>query len=353
MNIQIEKCSRSRVQETDFDNLAFGNIFSDHMLVCNYENGTWQQPHIKPYGTIEYQPAMSILHYGQGVFEGLKAFTYTDSKVNIFRLYSHYTRFNRSCKRLFIPEIPEEIFIDGVKKLIEIDRAWVPSDKYKSLYIRPFVFATDQYLGLKASANYSFIIITSPVGNYYKEGIKPIKLTTMPEYVRAVRGGVGNAKVPGNYAASLLPTVLAQKDGYAQVLWLDALEQTYIEEVGTSNIFTVINDEIVTPPLSGTILEGITRDSVIKLAKESGITVHERKITIEELFKRQEAGELSEVFASGTAAVVSPVGSIHHKGNTLELNMSEMGSVTSMLYNKITTIHHGLDNDQFNWCTII
>jgi branched-chain amino acid aminotransferase len=284
------------------------------------------------------------------VFEGMKAFKQTSGKTIIFRPESHYERFNRSCKRVVIPEIPKEFFINGLKQLLKLDENWVPKDKFKSLYIRPFVFATDEYLGVRPSKTYAFVIITSPVGNYYKEGINPVKLTTMPDYVRAVKGGVGEAKVPGNYAASLLPAQIAQENGFTQVLWIDANNKENIEEVGTSNIFFVVNGTLYTPLLSGSILSGITRDSVIKLATHKGLEVKQQPIKISELFEWKKSGALSEVFATGTAAVISPVGSIHHNGEKIILNEKEMGPVSKMLYAHLTDLHHGEQPDPFGWC---
>ena len=353
IDIKVEKISQSRISKVNFENLNFGAEFSDHMLICLYKDGKWFEPTIKPYGPISYLPAMSILHYGQGVFEGMKAFKQKDGKTIIYRATSHYERFLRSCKRVVIPEIPKEIFVDGLKKLLSIDNEWIPKEKYKSLYIRPFVFATDEYLGVRASKNYAFVIITSPVGNYYKEGINPIKLTTMPDYVRSVKGGVGDAKVPGNYAASLLPAQIALEQGFTQVLWLDANDRSQIEEVGTSNMFFVVNGSLITPKLSGSILAGITRDSIIKLAKHKGLSVEERAISISEVFEWGNAGVLTEVFATGTAAVLSPVGSIHHKGDRIVLNEKEMGPISKMLYNHLTDIHNGDQQDPFNWCESI
>jgi branched-chain amino acid aminotransferase len=348
--IRVEKVNQSRIDQVNFDNLIFGNEFSDHMLICLYQNGKWGEALIKPYGPISYLPAMSVLHYGQAVFEGMKAFRQENGEVVIFRAQSHYDRFVRSCKRVVIPEIPKNLFIDGLKKLIDTDKNWVPKEKYKSLYIRPFVFATDEYLGVRASKTYAFVIITSPVGNYYKEGINPVKLTTMPDYVRAVKGGVGDAKVPGNYAASLLPAQKALEQGFTQVLWLDANAQSNIEEVGTSNMFFVVNGNLITPFLSGSILQGITRDSVIKLARHKGLSVDERTISIQDVFDWHKSGSLTEVFATGTAAVISPVGSIHHNGNTITLNEKEMGPISKMLYTHLTDIHRGDQPDPFGWC---
>ncbi len=352
-NIEIQKIKKSRRDSVDFNQLKFGDRFADHMFECEYKNGEWSNFKIKPYGPIQMMPSANILHYGQGVFEGMKAFCHKDGKVNIFRPDKHYERFNRSCKRMNIPEVPKELFISALKTLVDLDRKWVPIDRFKSLYIRPFVVATEEFLGLKTSTTYKFLIITGPVGNYYSEGIKPVKLTTMPEYVRAVKGGFGDAKVPGNYAGSLLPADLALKQGYTQVMWLDAVEHKYVEEVGSMNMFFVIDDSVVTPPLGGTILPGVTRRSILDLCSEWGIKVSESKISVDELMDAHNAGLLSESFGSGTAAVVSPVGLIHHDGYNIELDREKMGPLAQRLYDGITSIHHGDAEPPADWCMII
>ncbi|MEX0685603.1 MAG: branched-chain amino acid aminotransferase [Balneolales bacterium] len=353
LDIKVQAISKSKLPDTDFSNLKFGETFADHQLEMNYQNGKWQAPEIKPYGKIEVMPSMNVLHYGQSVFEGLKAFRYGNQGINLFRLDQHIDRFNISCRRMNIPEIDKEIFSQSVKALVDLDRDWVPTDRFKSLYIRPFVFGSDESLGVKTCSNYRFLIITSPVGNYYSEGIKPVSLTTMPEYSRAVAGGAGFAKVPGNYAATLLPGTLAQKKGYTQVLWLDAIEHKYIEEVGTMNMFFVIDDKLITPPAGKSILLGVTRKSVMELANRWGIDVDERKISIDELIEASKSGKLQEAFGTGTAAVISPVGLIHHEGNQIELGKDEMGPVAKKFYDEITGIQHGEINDTLGWCHII
>ena len=355
LNIQIKKAAGSRVSEVDFDNLVFGELFSDHQLEVRYEDGRWQSPRIIPYEAVPMYPAVSALHYGQAVFEGMKAFRYKDNKANIFHIYEHFERFNRSCKRVCIPEIPKEYFVEGLKALVDLEREWVPKAKYKSLYLRPIVYASDQTLGLRSSNTYRFHIMCSPVGNYYAEGIKPIRLTTMPEYVRAVRGGVGDSKVPGNYAASLEPTSRAQQMGYTQVLWLDAIEHKYVEEVGSMNIFFVLGDTLVTPPLNGSILPGVTRKSVLELARTNGMKVTERPVSIDELIELSKNGTLKEIFGSGTAAVISPVGMIHHQGEEISVSSSsdEMGDVARWFYDRITGIQHGDIADEKSWCTVV
>jgi branched-chain amino acid aminotransferase len=353
VQFNIQLTTQTRQETVDFNNLRFGDTFSDHQFEVRFKDGVWGEGVISPYGPIQLQPSLSVLHYGQAVFEGMKAFAYSDGSINIFRLDKHYQRFLRSCERMNIAPIPKELFVESIVQLIAVDRKWVPEGKYKSLYIRPFIFASDEFLGVRVARNYRYMVITGPVGNYYSEGIKPTRLTTYPEYVRAVAGGTGEAKVPGNYAATMKPNALATKDGYSQVLWLDAFEHRFVEEVGTSNIFFLIGDTLITPPLEGTILPGVTRDSVITLANHWSIPVVERKISIDEVFDASSNGSLKEIFATGTAAVVSPVGYIHHKGNAIDLNQDTMGPVAQRFYDTLTGIHHGEIEDTFGWCTLI
>lgn len=349
----VTKVAESRRSAVNFQDLRFGDVFSDHMFELVYQKGSWQNGKILPYGPISIMPSANILHYGQGAFEGMKAFAMESGDINVFRIREHYQRFDNSCKRLNIPSIPEETFTQAILQLVDLDRDWVPKDKYKSLYLRPFVFATEEFLGLKTSTTYRFYVITGPVGNYYREGINPVKLTTMPDYVRAVKGGVGNAKVPGNYAASLYPAHMAMKEGYSQVLWLDAIERKYVEEVGAMNIFFVVDGKVVTSPLTGTILPGVTRRTVLELCKLWNLPAEERMISIDELFTAYKEGRLTEAFGSGTAAVISPVGIIHHKGEVITLDTEKMGPIAARLYNAITGIHHGTEKDPANWCAVV
>jgi branched-chain amino acid aminotransferase len=351
--MEIKKTDRSRRNQVDFDSLGFGEVFSDHMLVLDYKNGKWGDPQIIPYGKIEIYPALCSLHYGQVVFEGLKAFYTRSGDINVFRLQKYHERLNRSNERLCIPEIGLDLFREGLTELVKLDNRWVPRKRGYSLYIRPFVFATDNFLGVKVSESYRFIIITSPVGAYYKEGINPVKLTTAGEYVRAARGGLGAAKTPANYAATLLPGEMAKKKGFTQVLWLDGVDGKYVEEVGTMNIFFLIGDELITPPLEGTILPGVTRDSVIHLAKEWKIKATERKISIDEVFKTTKDGRLKEIFGSGTAAVISPVGEIHHNIGSIIINEGKIGPLAQKLYDEITGIQYGEKEDKYGWCYLI
>jgi len=349
LNINITKAQQSKINQVDMKNLNFGEIFSDHMLIIDYVNGQWQTPQIMPFGEISYLPSMCAIHYGQVVFEGLKAFYNKQGKINIFRPQKYHERLNRSCRRLCIPEISYDLFFNSMVELLKLDKAWVPHRHGYSLYIRPFIFATDSYIGVRVSETYRFMIILSPVGAYYKEGLNPVRLITEAEYVRAAKGGLGAAKTPANYAASLLPGEKAKKKGFTQVLWLDAAEHKYIEEVGTMNICFMINNELVTPPLDGTILEGTTRDSVLRLARDSGMKVNEQRITIDEVISASRNGSLNEVFGTGTAAVISPVGEIQHLDTLISINNGKIGVFSQKFYDEVTAIQYGEKPDKYGW----
>ncbi|MDR9416457.1 MAG: branched-chain amino acid aminotransferase [Gracilimonas sp.] len=348
-NMTIETVEQSRINEVDFDNLLFGRKFSDHMFEMQNVDGKWGEPLIKPYGAFEVTPAMNVFHYGQAVFEGMKAYYADENTVHIFRPKTHHERFNNSCRRMCIPETDYEQFIEALENLIRLDHEWIPKESGKALYIRPFIFASDDLLAARSSDKFTYQIITSPVGAYYEEGFNPVSLTTMDEFVRAVKGGTGEAKAAGNYAGSFLPAKKAKADGYTQVLWLDAKEHKYVEEVGTMNIHFLIDDTLVTPSLTGSILPGVTRRSVITLAKEWGLNVEERRITIDEVFDAHESGDLKEVFGSGTAAVVSPVGLIDHKGQRIELDKEKPGEFAQKCFDAITDIQYGRAEDKFGW----
>ncbi len=345
----LQKTKKSRIDEVDFDNLLFGRKFSDHMFEMEYADGKWGTPTVKPFGTFEMSPATNVLHYGQAVFEGMKAYYVDENTVHIFRPKTHYERFLNSCRRMCIPETPYEVFIEALETLIKWDFKWIPKESGKALYIRPFIFASADLLAATSSDKFKYQIITSPVGAYYAEGFNPVSLTTTPDFVRAVKGGTGEAKAAGNYAGSFLPAQKAQADGYTQVLWLDAKEHKYIEEVGTMNIHFLIGDTLVTPALTGSILPGITRRSIITLAKEWGLKVEERPITIDEVFEAHASGELKEIFGSGTAAVVSPVGFINHNGKTIELDREKPGEFAQKCFDEITDIQYGRSEDKFGW----
>ncbi|HOF58510.1 MAG TPA: branched-chain amino acid aminotransferase [Syntrophorhabdaceae bacterium] len=346
--MKIEKTLQSKRHGVDFENLKFGERFSDHMASCEYRDDKWQTPEIIPFGNISVSPAMCCFHYGQMVFEGIKAF-YAGDRINIFRPEKYHERHNRSCKRLCIPYMDQELFLSVIKALVTLDIDWVPRGSGTSLYIRPFVFATENFLGVKVSDTYRFMVITSPVGAYYKEGLNPVKLITSGAYTRAARGGLGEVKTPANYAASLFPAEEAKNKGYTQVLWLDGIEDKFIEEVGTMNICFVINDILITPSLDGTILPGITRDSVIFLAKEWGIKIEERPISIYEVIDASKKGTLQEAFGTGTAAVISPVGEIRHKDEIIMVNNGRIGELSQKFYDEITGIQYGKLKDKYGW----
>jgi branched-chain amino acid aminotransferase len=349
MELSITK-SQNLKSKPDDASLGFGTLFTDHMLNMDYSlDDGWHAARIEPYGSIEMDPATMFLHYGQGVFEGLKAYRTGSGQIQLFRPRENIKRLNRSCRRLCIPEIDEDFALESLKQLIALEKDWVPGAPETSLYIRPTVIAMDPFLGVRASHTYRYFIILSPVGAYYPEGFNPVKILVTSEYVRAVRGGVGEAKTPGNYAASLLAGHMAHEAGYTQVLWLDGVEQKYLEEVGSMNIFFVIDDEIFTPELNGSILPGITRKSVIELARHWNEKVSERKVSIDELFEAHAAGRLKEVFGSGTAAVISPVGQIKYGDRVITINDNQTGPVAQKYYNAITDIQYGKAEDPLGW----
>ena len=347
--IALNLCSQKKPIPTD-DQLGFGVHFTDHMLVMDYDlKKGWHDMRIEPYGPISIDPSMMVLHYGQAVFEGMKAFRAADGNINIFRPRDHFQRFNNSAVRVCIPELDIEELLDGLKKLLEIDHQWVPSTHGTALYIRPFIFATDQFLGVRPSHTYKLMIILSPVGAYYAEGFNPVKIMVEDKYVRAVRGGIGAIKTPGNYAASLLAAVEAKEKGFTQVLWLDAHELKWLEEVGTMNIMLKLGDEVITPPLTGSILPGITRDSTLKLLKQWQIPAAEKQISIDEVMAAGRGGKLVEMFGTGTAAVISPVGSIHYRDESVVINNGAVGELSQRLFDAITAIQYGDKEDSFGW----
>ncbi len=337
-------------EKPDPSKLGFGTLFTDHMFSMDYTpDKGWHAFRVEPYAPMALEPSTMFLHYAQGAFEGLKAYRTDSGNIQLFRPQENFKRLNRSCRRLCIPEIDEDFALDVLKKLLAIEKDWVPGQPETSLYIRPTIIAMDPYLGVRASYTYRFFIILSPVGAYYPEGFNPIKIQVTSDYVRAVRGGVGEAKTPGNYAASILAAEKAHKEGYSQVLWLDGVEQKYLEEVGAMNIFFVIEDEIVTPELNGSILPGITRNSVIKLAKYWNDKVSEKKISIDGLMQAHASGKLQEVFGAGTAAVISPVGEIKYGDQVITIAGGEVGPVARKYYNAITDIQYGKTEDPLGW----
>ncbi|MBY0120444.1 branched-chain amino acid aminotransferase [Bacillus sp. S/N-304-OC-R1] len=343
--------AETRKEKPAFDKLKFGRTFTDHMFIMDYTEGKgWHDPRIVPYQPLTLDPAATIFHYGQTVFEGLKAYLTKDEKVFLFRPNKNFERLNRSSARLCMPELDEEFAVEALKELIRVERDWIPNLEGTSLYIRPFIISTEVHLGVSASLTYQFIIILSPVGAYYKEGINPVKISVETEYVRAVQGGTGNAKTAGNYAGSLKAQEESSKSGYSQVLWLDGKEKKYIEEVGSMNVFFKINGEIVTPELNGSILQGVTRDSIIHLLKHWNLPVVERKISMDEVYQASLDGTLEEAFGTGTAAVISPIGELFWKNEKMIVNNGETGTLTKKLYDTLTGIQNGTQPDPFGWC---
>jgi branched-chain amino acid aminotransferase len=349
MQLTVKKADQLKTKPDD-SKLGFGSIFTDHMFNMDYNpQDGWHHPRIEPYASMDMDPATMVLHYGQGVFEGLKAFRTDSGDIQLFRPGDNFKRLNNSARLLCIPEIDEVFALDALKQLLVIEKDWVPSTPGTSLYIRPTIIATDPFLGVRASHTYRYFIILSPVGAYYAEGFNPVKIWVTRNHVRAVRGGVGEAKTPGNYAASLFAGEQAHQQGYTQVLWLDGIEQEYIEEVGAMNIFFVINGELITPMLSGSILPGITRKTVISLAKMWDINVAERKISINEVLDAHSSGKLEEIFGSGTAAVISPVGEIKYGDTLITVGNGTVGPMANKFYKTISDIQYGHIEDPEGW----
>lgn len=348
--ITIERTQHPKQKPTDQTRLGFGNYYTDHMFLMNYDEGKgWHDPRIVPYGPIELDPAAMCLHYGQEVFEGLKAYRTEDGRILLFRPDRNMARLNSSNERLCIPAIDEAFAVEAIKKLVSVDQDWIPTAEGTSLYIRPFIFATEAQVGVHPAQELLFAIILSPVGAYYPEGLNPVKIYVEDKYVRAVRGGMGYTKTGGNYAASLKAQDEAEKVGYTQVLWLDGVERKYIEEVGTMNVFFVIDDEIVTPELQGSILPGVTRMSCIELLKKQGYKVSERRLSIEEVAEAADAGKLKEAFGSGTAAVISPIGELKWDEKVMTINNGEIGTISQYLYDTLTGIQWGKLPDPYGW----
>jgi len=330
--------------------LSFGKVFTDHMFLMNYTEGRgWHDPRIEPFHDLTLSPACVVFHYGQEMFEGLKAYCGADGRKYLFRPDMNARRTNNTNTRLCIPHLPEEDFVQAVKAVVKEDEDWIPTEPGTSLYVRPFIIATDAFLGVAPSKTYLFIIILSPSGAYYSSGLEPVGIWIEDDYVRAVRGGMGFAKTGGNYACSLAAQVKAHDDGYSQVLWLDGVERKYIEEVGAMNIFFKIDGTIVTPMLNGSILPGITRDSALHLCRHWGLPVEERRISVDELIDAQNSGKLEEVFGTGTAAVISPVGKLRYKDDVMTIGDGSIGPVSQRLYDTVTGIQLGTLPDEFGW----
>jgi branched-chain amino acid aminotransferase len=344
----VEQTQSSQLHQVDWDNLAFGKVFSDHMFIMEYENGGWNAGEIIPFGPISMHPAMSAIHYGQSIFEGLKAYRTENNEVIIFRPEMNAARFQESAERMCMPPVPHDIFIEAIKKLVEIDQNWVSGKEGYSLYIRPFLFATDELVGIKPAETYKFMIITSPVGMYYSE---PVRVKIEEHYTRAAKGGVGRAKAAGNYGASLYPAKQCQIQGYHQLVWTDAVEHKYIEESGTMNIIFQIGGKLITPSEDAdTILRGITKRSVIELAKSWGVEVEERKVSVEEIVTAAKNGTLEDAFGAGTAATIAQIAIIGYRDEQLHLPPLETRDLSNKIKYHMDGIKSGLIEDSFGWC---
>lgn len=344
--ISIQKIAKTRISEVDFKNIPFGKVYSDHMFMADYKDGQWQNFRIVPYGYMPMSPATPALHYGQSIFEGLKAYKNENGEALVFRPLANWKRMNVSAERMCMPSIPEELFMDGMNTLIDLDRQWIPSTDGSSLYIRPFMFSADEYIGIKPSDNFTFMIITCPVGAYYST---PVKVRIEQHYTRAVEGGTGFAKAGGNYGGALYPAKLAQQDGYHQLIWTDGKEHKFVEESGTMNVMFVINDTLVTPALGDSILRGITRDSVLSLARHWGIKVEERRISVDELIDGLKNGRVKEAFGAGTAATIAHIELIGHDGEDYYLPPIEKREFSNKVFRELDLMKRGLSPDPFNW----
>ena len=346
IDINITKTTFSKLNDINLENIPFGKYFSDHMLEVDYEDGQWKTPEIKPYQPLLIAPSLAGIHYGQAIFEGVKAYKNPAGEAQIFRPHDNFKRFNVSAERMQMPPVPEDIFIEGMRLLVNLDKNWIPNQADHSLYIRPFMFSSDEMIGVKPSDKYKFMIILSPTGPYYNT---PMRIYVEEQYVRAVPGGVGYAKAAGNYGAAMYATAQAKKNGYDQVLWTDAFEHKYVQECGTMNVFFIIGNTAVTPDLgAGTILAGVTRDSVIKVLHELGLNVEERELSIHEIIEAYKQGTLREVFGTGTAATISHIKELRYKEYVMEFE-SEKWEVSASVKSRMNAIRYGLSEDNFGW----
>ena len=341
----IQKTSTSKIDSVDFENLAFGNVFTDHMMVCDYKNGEWINPKVVPYGPIEMDPSARVFHYGQAVFEGMKAFKDDDDQVWLFRPQENFERLNKSSKRLAIPEFPTSLFFEGLEALLNLDRAWIKKGFGNSLYIRPFVIATEAGVSASPANEYKFMIICSPAKSYYSG---EVRVVFAEKFSRAANGGVGYAKAAGNYGAQFYPTNLAKEEGFQQIIWTDANSHEYLEEAGTMNIFFRVGDKLITAPISDRILDGVTRKSVITLAEENNIPVEVRRVTVREIVDAAKKGELKEIFGSGTAATINPISGFGYQGEKFELPEME-DSYAKLFKSKLMDIQYNRVEDRFGW----
>jgi len=346
LDIKITKTTHSRLQETDFDNLPFGKTFTDHMFVADYADGEWKNFEIIPYGEIGLSPAISALHYGQAFFEGIKAYKHADGQVTIFRPDKNAIRFNKSAERLCMPALPEEIFVQTIAAVVDIDRDWVPSKANHALYIRPFMFATDPYLGVTPSATYKYIVLIGPVGPYFSKTLR-VKIET--HFTRAAEGGFGYAKAAGNYGGGMLPTRRAAEEGFDQLIWTDAKNHEYIEEMGAANVMFVLDGKLITPSTRDTILDGVTRDTVIALAREWGMEVEERRVSVAEIIEGAKNGKLEDAFGAGTAATIAPVGSISYNGEEYFLSDPKTREFSQKVLAELDAIKYGRVADTHGW----
>ncbi len=351
--VRITQAATRKPRPKDSE-LGFGTVFTDHMFVMDFEEEKgWYDPRVEPYGPLSLDPAAAILHYAQSVFDGLKAFRGRDGRIRLFRPTRHIERLNNSARRMCIPPLDPDVALTSLVTLIRLDQEWVPSSVGTSLYVRPTVIASEPFLGVRPAKSYLYFVILSPVGAYYPEGMNPVKILVVDRYVRAVDGGVGAAKTAGNYAASLLAAEEAKHQGFTQVLWLDGVHRRYLDEVGTMNIMVKIGDEVITPPLSGTILPGVTRDSALTLLRQWEVPVVERQIAIDEVFEAGKRGRLAEVWGTGTAAVISPVGELAYQGERILVNGGRIGKLTQRLYDGIVAIQSGTAPDPRGWTLAI
>ncbi len=345
-DIIVTKAEHSKIKDINLENIPFGKYFTDHMLEADYEDGEWKNVEIKPYQPLLLAPSLAALHYGQAIFEGIKAYKNEEGDASIFRPYDNFKRFNISAERMEMPAVPEEIFMEGMRLLVELDKNWIPDQKEHSLYIRPFMFSSDEMIGVRPSEKYKFIIILSPTGPYYAA---PMRINVEEKFVRAVPGGIGYAKAAGNYGAAMYPTAQARKQGYDQVLWIDALEHKYVQECGTMNVFFIIGDTVVTPNLdAGTILAGVTRDSVMTILKEMGYKVEERPISINEIIEAYKSGTLKDVFGTGTAATISFIKELKYKDYIMNFDV-EKWTATPEVKRRMDAVKYGLEPDTHGW----
>lgn len=345
-NIQISKTPQSRLSEVDFNNIPFGRVFSDHMFIADYDGKSWKNLRIEPYQPLQMSPANSALHYGQSIFEGMKAFKNKEGEVVVFRPLDNFRRLNISAERMCIPQLPEDVFMNALTELLRLDKQWVPGIENTSLYIRPFIFAADDYLGIRPSDTYKFMIFTCPVGAYYSE---PVRVKIETNYSRAATGGTGFAKAAGNYAASLLPAQKAQAQGYQQLLWTDAKSHQFIEESGTMNVMFIIDGTLITAPVGDTILAGITRDSVLTLAREWGYKVEERRVAVQEIVEAAQQGRLQEAFGTGTAATIAQIISIGHEDQDYQLPPAAGREFSNRVFKAMNDIKLGTEADKWGW----